>query len=220
MSTLRLAGAVLLAYMAAVMVIGAAETVRAAHRRAAPALPHQHVVFEGHVEQATVARTVTELQLADAQSYPFIVLEINSWGGELDAGYQLSAVIEALKTPTVCVVGNKAMSMAFYILQSCTWRLMTPGAQLMVHEPRWTTTVSGPPKTFQDALRSLQQDADRMLVHEAKRLRVGIQDLGHRIADGAEWYMGADEALAVGAVDAVVPSVRSVTSDPGFIWRR
>lgn len=130
---MKLAATVVLTYIACVLVIGT--TIATRGRRVKPLVPSQHVLFDGEVTDALVAQVEAELALAEAQHYPFVVIEFRSRGGYLAPGYHLADVIEKLNTPTVCVVTSQAMSMAFYLLQSCTLRLMTPTATLMVHEP-------------------------------------------------------------------------------------
>lgn len=65
--------------------------------------------------------------------------------------------------------------------------------------------------------KDLQEDANKMLAHETRRMKLDAATVAARIADGKMWYMKADEALAVGAVDAVTPSMDAVLKDPGYL---
>lgn len=131
-----------------------------------------------------------------------IFIEIDSEGGEVDAGFALTKAIEASPVPVICIVDGQAASMAFYILQSCDVRAMTPRSSLMMHQ----VTLIGAIKASN--IKTLQKQVETynkaMVGQCSAKMKLPANEIADKIADG-DWWMGADEALMVGAVDSVVP---------------
>jgi ATP-dependent Clp protease protease subunit len=131
-----------------------------------------------------------------------IFLEIDSEGGEVDAGFALTKAIEASPVPVICIVDGQAASMAFYVLQSCDVRAMTPRSSLMMHQ----VTLIGAIKASN--IKALQKQIDTynkaMVGQCAAKMKLTSAQISAKIADG-DWWMGTDEALEVGAIDSVVP---------------
>jgi membrane-bound serine protease (ClpP class) len=160
------------------------------------------------------AHTFERVMAALDRDHPkAIIVEINSPGGEYEAGFIMAKAIEMVDTKVVCVVDQEADSMGFYMLQSCDTRLMTKRSALMVHEP--FMVVQGDPRaiTVTDAKNSFQAlavSAEGMAEHEASRMRISLKDLVKKIHGGAQWWMGWKDAWEWGAVDGVVGSTREV----------
>jgi ATP-dependent protease ClpP protease subunit len=166
------------------------------------------VFFEGEVTSDRVDDTIREMVVAKDQGAKAILLDINSPGGEVGAGIRLSKVIEIFglgNIPVVCLVDTQASSMAFYILQSCTVRLMTDRSLLMAHEPSFSPQYAKSDELKQDA-KILEKLGHAMNHHMARRLKISLAEFEQRVA-GKDWFMTDEEALEVGAVDQVVQSL-------------
>lgn len=151
------------------------------------------------------------LEAVEKEHPKYILIEIDSLGGDVYAGFRMAKAIEAAHAGTVCVVDEMAASMAFYILQSCGSRFMTKRASLMVHEPHMASALYiGELIEYQNYYNELKASADAMVEHEAKRMKISVADLSQRIARSAQWWMNWREAWQWGAVDAVVESSSSV----------
>lgn len=142
-----------------------------------------------------------------------IVVELDTPGGEYEAGFMMAKAIENVDTKVVCVVDQEADSMGFYILQSCDTRLMTKRSAIMVHEP--FIVVVGDPHAVtltevQNTNKALALSAEAMAEHEAARMRISVKDLVKKIRGASQWWMGWKEAWYWGAVDGVVFSTREV----------
>jgi ATP-dependent protease ClpP protease subunit len=107
----------------------------------------------------------------------------------------------------VCVVDGKAMSMAFYILQTCDVRLMTKRSYLMVHQPIAQGIEDSQPVPLENRLRRLQAIDNAMMQQYVKRMKISAKELRARIDGGREYYLNSDDAVKAGAVDGVVESV-------------
>lgn len=186
-----------------VWVLAVTTLVLAAGGKPKPRPVSRHIVFSARFAAETGKALADAVRAADAQNYPYITITIDSPGGDVDAGIAAAAAVENARTLVVCVVRGTAASMAFYFLQSCDVRIMTPESRLMVHEPILVAEVSGPPGVWRAHLEDIEATAAIMLTHESSKLLISKQDLAARIKDGKDWWMAAPEALMVGAVDVV-----------------
>jgi ATP-dependent protease ClpP protease subunit len=137
-----------------------------------------------------------------------VVVELNTTGGSVDSGFDMTKVIESLGVPTICLVDGEALSEGIYILQGCDVRLMTARSTLMVHEPyvemRVDTSHLGPAILRQKALNHAWTQ------HVARRWKkMTPKQLREKIALG-DWYINSEEALNLGAVDGVLDSTRQL----------
>lgn len=163
----------------------------------APA-PAPHLQLQTEITAETVAPLVEALGSATGR----VVLEINSPGGEVDAGWTLARAIERSPAHVVCVVDGEADSMAAVVLQSCQERLMTERSVLMFHEPGGA--VRGQPRELENALRRMRLMTQQLVRHCARRMHMPWRRLARLIEGGRELWLGPDEALKMHAVDGVV----------------
>jgi ATP-dependent protease ClpP protease subunit len=139
------------------------------------------------------------------ESPPVVNLIIDSPGGSVRVGLvfvDLMRAAQANGTHIRCVVNGMAASMGAYILQACDQRLMTKQSAVMFH----TVSVSGIEGTQYDLERVteyLETLNHRLAIFIAGRLKISLADYEARVHD-RDWWLGYEEALAVGAVDAVL----------------
>jgi ATP-dependent protease ClpP protease subunit len=162
------------------------------------------------IDKANVAKVVSLFEQISAAGPDAIVLELSTLGGEVPSGYEFARAIERSNAHVTCVVDGDAASMGYFVLQSCDTRLMTKRSVLMIHEPH----VGGPDHGTQSVYRNLQAmlhiTSEAMLEHEVVRMKVSKEVVRKHIENGQDWNMLYGEALEVGAVDGVAPSVESV----------
>lgn len=164
-----------------------------------------HVSIAGPIDSDLAdqfEQTVAKLNHAEV-----IVVEINSRGGEMEAGFRISKAIERSPVHVVCVVDGVAMSMANYILQSCDERLMTKRSVLMLHLP--AVQAEGQEDDLSDAVAGLHAAGEAACQHLARRMTLTPEELLTKI-EHRSWYLNAPEALQVKAVDLIVSDVPSV----------
>lgn len=165
--------------------------------------------FTGDVNPASVLKAVNFIVQANRRGVKAIVLEINSDGGSVDAGFLLAKAIESSPAPVTCVVDGEAMSMAFYILQSCTTRVMTFRSSLMTHEVR-LVSVGGVHETERVLLNDLdlvRASSRGFAEHVSRRMGMPYQEYDRHVRGGRDWYMNHEQALKFHAVDRVVSTV-------------
>jgi len=165
------------------------------------------VPLQGAIDDTSAAIVVTILLLAEMappeEKPKAIIIDINSGGGEFDAGFRIVKAIERSSIPIICVVDGDAASMAFYILQSCGQRVMTARSTLMWHG----VSLVGMDRINMVSLPNLKNRLETMnlaaLAHVSKKLKIPAAEVAKKIEHG-DWWMAGAEALDVGAVDMVI----------------
>lgn len=160
------------------------------------------ISLTGSITPATVTATIKALEEVAKKKPNGIVLEINSGGGDYDSGFLLSKAIERTPIPVTCIVDGDAASMAFFILQSCDKRVATPRSVLMIHEVSWTGAVKT--SGIDSVAGFIRTQNEAMLAHCAAKLKISKDALAKAIT-GKDWFLTPDEALAIGAIDEIVP---------------
>lgn len=163
--------------------------------------------LNGPVDELAVISIVGAL--IQVQSMPVeqrpevLVLNINSPGGLVEEGFLLVQAIEQSPIPVMCVVDGTAASMGFYILQACDRRVMTARSSLMWHSVSINASVNS---------RNIESVKNRITVlnagalnHVAKKMKIPKEEIAERLSFFGDWWIDADEALKIGAVDAVIP---------------
>lgn len=176
---------------------------------AAPAVPYGRI--QGEIDEEVATKTADFLRKAEADEAGAVILEINTPGGSVDAGFHISKAIEESKVPVYCIVDGMAASMGMYILQSCDIRVMTDRSTLMWHTPSVRGMFGGDIEAWKvgasrviGRLEVLQKAMNR---HVARRLNLTPAQVQARVGHGREWWMESEGAVQVQAVDVVVQSV-------------
>jgi ATP-dependent protease ClpP protease subunit len=171
-------------------------------RAAASGQPRRHIQLQGQISEQVVDGI--EALFAEArQQKESIVLVINSPGGDVEAGMRLARDVE--HADASCVVNGHADSMAFYVLQSCRFRLATSSSVLGAHEP--FTLITEPGALRYDDIERMMRELKLLMAvvarHSAARMNIGLDEYNRRVR-GRDWWMTPDEAVAVGALDGVL----------------
>lgn len=167
--------------------------------------------FDGGVTDSSASKLVKWMKAAEDAGAKALVIEIETPGGSLDAGYKIIRALEDSKVPSYCVGEIETMSAGFAILESCTHRMMTKRTQLLAHEPHVSMIRGGSAKDLQNSADYLRTTARAFAEHCAARLKISLKEYLAKTDGGKDWFMNWEEALQVGAVDRVVPSAKWVT---------
>lgn len=148
-----------------------------------------------------------------------VVLHIDSPGGDLDAARKITTLIADLQGDgirTDCVVDGDGWSAAAYVLQGCGRRYMTRRSTIMFHQSKVTfrRETDGPMSAIEEVNLSEANRTVNLSVAEycARRLHLDVGEFQTRIADGLEWWLDWHQAIAVGAVDAIVGSSQDLVT--------
>ena len=184
-----------------------------------PNIPH---AILGEIDKESSKAAIQFIEESNEGKANAIILEINSPGGSVRAGFLLAKAIEHSESPVVCVVDGEADSMAFAILQSCQLRVMTKRSSLMWHQPSLSGNFSGQEDDWKqlgenaaNALRAVNKALAQTI---AARLGMPVKDLMSKTNHGREWWLDSDQALKVNAVDMVEPSVKTVEQHMIDAW--
>lgn len=155
----------------------------------------------GPIGDMSLVRVMAALRGAPAH----VVFKIDSPGGYVGAGLRM---VDAMKyaqsqgTHITCVVDGMAASMAGYILMACDRRYMTRQSSLMFH----TVSVGGVDGNAWDfeRLAKRMKELNKMLaIFIAGRMKIPLAEYEAKTHD-ADWWVGYEEALEIGAIDGVL----------------
>lgn len=171
------------------------------------------------INKSSVDKVSEIIQAVNDAGAEAIVLEISTLGGEVPSGYEFGRAIERSHAPVYCVVDGDAASMGFYVLQSCDVRLMTKRSVLMIHEPHIQGPEVGTANIYRNYEQLLHAATEAMLEHEAVKMKVSREVIRKHIENGQDWNILWEEALKIGAVDKIAPSVEAVAYALKKGWR-
>ena len=162
--------------------------------------------FSDGVDDDAAEKFAKFLAAATKAKVDLVMIEVNTPGGSMDDGHEISRSIEMAPFPVVCVVDGKSASMGMYILESCDTRVMTKRSMLMVHQvalnvgrgARLTQTLL---ENAQDTIRVATRAYVEWVSH---RMKVKTGEVLQKINNGREWWLDWEEAIKVGAVDKVI----------------
>lgn len=131
-----------------------------------------------------------------------LVLEINSIGGAVMAGFEIYSMLRQSGRPVTAEVQSLAASAASTILQGCARRRMSPVAQVMIHNP--SCYAGGTAAELGQAVQMLAAGKESIL--NAYELRAGGKcsraELS-RLMDEERW-MSAQETVERGLADEIM----------------
>lgn len=172
------------------------------------------ITFDVGVDDDAVEATIALMNKSVEAGAKAVVIEFNTPGGSVDAGFKLAKAIEDSPIPVHCVVDGMAASMGFYLLQSCSTRTMTSRSTLMAHEPAiGTAKFYGQQVRWQNIAELLRTTASAANHHLCHRMAISFEDFSKRIDGGREWWFTSEEALKWKAVDVVISDVPTMLQE-------
>lgn len=131
-----------------------------------------------------------------------LVLEINSVGGSVLAGFEMYSVLRSAKCPTAAEVQSLAASAASTVMIGCDAVRLSPVAQVMLHLP--TTVTRGDVYDHQRSERLL--DSIKTAILNGYVLRCAGKTTRARLEElmEAETWLPAQDAVALGLADGMI----------------
>jgi ATP-dependent protease ClpP protease subunit len=169
-----------------------------------PCVPYYR--FSESIDDDAAGKFKAFMEAAVEASADLVMVELNTPGGSMDDGHEISRAIEAAPFKVVCVVDGTSASMGMYVLQSCDHRVMTKRSMLMIHQvslmvsPGMRLTdlrVENSAATIRVATRAYVE----WVTH---RMNAKVPEVMTRIQGGREWWLDWEEAQQRGAVDVVI----------------
>ena len=145
-------------------------------------------------------------KLKDPEILP-IHLHINSYGGEAASLRAILSAMDAVLAPIVTVVEGAAYSCGSLLSVCGDYRIIGEHADLLIH-PSFggTRGEASDMKADADHLQWLDEWCVNLY---AKHSNIDKEELQEAFAKHKQWYIPAEEALALGLVDAIAPTKES-----------
>jgi len=153
-------------------------------------------------ETVSAAQFVKDLAALTAQA---ITIRINSYGGSVPDGVAIYNAIKRHAATVTTVVDGVAMSIASLIAMAGDKVEMAENAIFMVHAP-WTYAEGNSAK-LRDTADMLDQYSAALSTSYAAKTGQPVADMLALLTDGTDHYYTAQEALAMGFVDAVTTAL-------------
>ena len=129
-----------------------------------------------------------------------ILLYISSYGGEVDAGFQVIDAILNSKTPVYTINMGCWYSMAFLVGIAGHRRFATENARFLMHDGSHFIYNSG--AKAQDQMEFQKRVEERIKDYIIERSKVTEKEYQEKLR--VEWYMFAEEARKKGFIDYIV----------------
>lgn len=184
-------------------------------RKATDACDHEHeddlvaldeenrrIYLIGAITDNRASNFLMALQSLDSKEGPITVI-LNSPGGSTYAGYTIYDAITLAQNPVIVQGIGKVFSMAVLILQAGDLRVLTPQAELMVHDVY--ASIQNDEMEIKDAgklANDLVENNRRYQRLVAKRCKMSPAKLAKLCAK--ETYLRAEEAVELGFADQIL----------------
>lgn len=148
-------------------------------------------------------------QLLDAQrTYKKIDVRINSVGGEVSTGIAIFNALRASTAEVTIYIDCLAASTASFIASCGRPVKMSRYARIMIHRP--TGFVGGNADELKSYIDQLQGIENIICDIYAQRTGLSVDEVRSQYMDGADHWLTADEAVALGFADEIFDDVRDV----------
>lgn len=146
-----------------------------------------------------------------------VILEINSGGGSVFAGFEIYSALRSAGRNTLAEVQSLAASAASTVMIGCRKVLLSPVAQVMIHNPACIT--EGDAVAHQESLGILASIKESIL--NGYQLRCGARCTRERLCsmmDASTW-LNAQEAVDLGLADGILyqPDEGALSAQSGYV---
>ncbi len=140
--------------------------------------------------------------LADNPNGEEFVLEINSGGGSVYAGFEMYSLLRGATVPTRAEVQSLAASAASVVLAGVDVAAVSPVGQVMIHLP--STITDGNQIVHKESVQMLETVTSSIITAYEKKCRgKTTRDALRRMMD-KETFLTAQEALNAGLIDEII----------------
>lgn len=150
--------------------------------------------------------------LADNPEGEEFVLEINSGGGSVYAGFEMYSILRGAKVPTRAEVQSLAGSAASVVLAAVDTAAASPVGQVMIHLP--STITAGNQIVHRESVQMLEAVTGSIIAaYEAKCRGKTSRDALRRMMD-RETFLTAQEAMDAGLIDEIIGADEGAAASP------
>jgi ATP-dependent protease ClpP protease subunit len=159
------------------------------------------IEFRGVIQGSDAEKLILGIRA----SSPEFVLILDSPGGDMDSAQAVITEMRKVGRRSVCVAKNRIASAAFWIYQNCDIRIALKNSVLMAHHGSLSISGVFSVHDLKSVTSRLEIMNKLMLSEIASRLNLRLDTLIERTK--SDWWMDAEEAVRVGAVDLIVGDV-------------
>lgn len=150
--------------------------------------------------------------LADNPDGEEFVLEINSGGGSVYAGFEMYSILRGAKVSTRAEVQSLAGSAASVVLAAADTAAASPVGQVMIHLP--STYTEGNQIVHRESVQMLEAVTGSIIAaYEAKCRGKTSRDALRRMMD-RETFLTAQEAMDAGLIDEIIGADEGAAASP------
>ena len=159
----------------------------------------------GVIDDAMSEMVIAQIQYLEDNGAEEITLQINSPGGSVSAGLAIYDTLNYVKARIITVGVGLVASMGAFLLSAGSrgYRRVTQNCEILIHQP--LGGASGQASDVIIAAEHIRRTRDRLNRILSENTGKPMQTI-ERDTD-RDNIMSADEALAYGLIDAVIPSV-------------
>jgi len=173
------------------------------------ALKHRKIIINDEINELTVEKVIMQIDRFNtmdiglpAEAREPIKLYINTLGGDITIGLVLCDVIETSITPIHGICLSYAYSMGTVIMLSCHKRFAYKNSSFLIHDG--SLGVSGSSKKAKDTMKFYDTLEVRLKESILNNSSISEELFQSKFDNGSEWYLWADEALALGIIDEII----------------
>lgn len=135
-----------------------------------------------------------------------IIINVFSYGGELDACYNLLSICEISKTPIITINMGVAMSAGLLILLAGHERYCINRSQAMIHSG--SAGLQGTYEQIEESQKSYKKAVDEMRNYILERTKIDVKLFNKN--KSKDWYLSAIEQVELGIVQRIITDINEI----------
>ena len=165
--------------------------------------PNNHVSIKGRIDDYKASRFISKINKLNTTN---IYVYIDSPGGDVDSGQKIIQYINFKKdtNKTIMCIAWEAHSMAFNILQACTYRYVLQDSKMMQHQMS-LKNVAGNIENINSYMQITNKIYDKLILDASKRIGLSVE--AYKIKIMNDWYLYGSEIVENNVADAMISSV-------------
>tara|TARA_Y100000385_G_C13050968_1_gene619737 strand:- start:557 stop:1204 length:648 start_codon:yes stop_codon:yes gene_type:complete len=162
-----------------------------------------HVSLTGSINEHLASKFISKINNIETN---IIYIYINSPGGDVSAGQKIIQYINFKKNTnkTIACIAWEAHSMAFNIMQFCTYRYVLKDSKMMQHQMS-LSGLSGNIENINSYIKVTNKMYDSLIKDASAR--IGITPTEYKTKINNDWYLYGEEIVKNNVADIVISSI-------------
>jgi ATP-dependent Clp protease protease subunit len=178
-----------------------------------------HIYFYADVDSDRCLALIKEIREVDSelrvehisrglegQPLTPIWLHVNSYGGDLFAGFSLADQLSMIESPVYSIIEGICASAATLITMSCEKRYILPNSFMLIHQ--LSGFVWGTHEQFKDEMKLQNKAMERLVQFYADHSKSDVDKIRDMLQ--RDFWMDAEGCVAEGFVDEIMGGVKPV----------